>query len=84
MTVAVLGTGTMAPGIAVAFAAAGHRVVLWGRRAEAVDAAVETAATMARLLEDEGLAGSAEDVIGRIDGVADLARSPGRTSSSRR
>ena len=74
MTVGIVGTGTMAPGIAVAFAAAGRPVVLWGRRADRVAAALETAAAMARLLEEEGLAGSADEVVARIEGADDLTR----------
>jgi 3-hydroxybutyryl-CoA dehydrogenase len=73
-TVAVLGTGTMAPGIAVAFAAAGRPVVLWGRDPDRVAAALESAGAMARLLEDEGLAGSAADVTAAIGGASDLAQ----------
>ena len=74
MTVGVVGTGTMAPGIAVAFAAAGRPVVLWGRRTDRVAAALETAAAMARLLEEEGLAGSADEVVARIEGADDVTR----------
>jgi 3-hydroxybutyryl-CoA dehydrogenase len=72
--VAVLGTGTMAPGIAVAFAAAGRPVVLWGRTPSRVETALETAAAMAQLLEEEELAGSAAHLMARIDGSTDLAR----------
>jgi 3-hydroxybutyryl-CoA dehydrogenase len=75
--VAVLGTGAMAPGIAVAFAAVGHPVVVWGRNADRVDAAVVAAGAMARLLEEEGLAGSADEIAARIDGAGDLARLAG-------
>ncbi len=71
-TIAVLGTGTMAPGIAVAFAAAGHPVVLWGRSAARVAAALATAGAMAGLLADEGLAEPADGVVARIAGATAL------------
>jgi 3-hydroxybutyryl-CoA dehydrogenase len=54
--VAVLGAGTMAPGIAAAFAAAGHPTVVWARRAEQADAAVARAGELARFLAEHGLA----------------------------
>ncbi|MDX6378944.1 MAG: 3-hydroxybutyryl-CoA dehydrogenase, partial [Gaiellaceae bacterium] len=76
-TVAVLGTGTMGPGIAVAFAAAGHPVLLCGRDPNRVAAALEAADAMARLLEKEGLAGSAADVVASIGGVSDLSQVAG-------
>jgi 3-hydroxybutyryl-CoA dehydrogenase len=53
--VAVLGAGTMAPGIAAAFAAAGHPVAIWARDAERAAAAREGAVALARLLGAEGL-----------------------------
>ena len=81
--VAVLGTGAMAPGIAVAFAAVGHPVVVWGRNADGVDAAVVAAGAMARLLEEEGLAGSADEMAARSTVPATSRGSRGRTSSSR-
>ena len=71
-TVAVLGTGTMAPGIAVAFAAAGRPVLLWGRAPDRVEAALATAVAMAGLLADEGLAGSADDIVARVRGTSSL------------
>jgi 3-hydroxybutyryl-CoA dehydrogenase len=52
----VLGAGTMAPGIAAAFAVAGHDVVLWARRGEAAAEAVARAGELGRFLVDEGLA----------------------------
>ncbi|MHB8499751.1 MAG: 3-hydroxyacyl-CoA dehydrogenase family protein [Candidatus Acidiferrales bacterium] len=50
------GTGTMAPGIAAAFAAAGSEVLLWGRRADAAETAVERAREMLRFLRENELA----------------------------
>src|SRR5438477_5724281 len=55
--VAVLGAGTMAPGIAAAFAAAGHEVLLWSRRPERTAAALARAAELARFLAEQDLAG---------------------------
>src|SRR5438132_898672 len=55
--VAVLGAGTMAPGIAAAFAAAGHEVLLWSRRPERTAAALARAAELARFLAEPDLAG---------------------------
>jgi 3-hydroxyacyl-CoA dehydrogenase len=55
LRVAVLGAGTMAPGIAAAFAGAGHDVRLWARRGERAAEAVERAAEMARFLADQDL-----------------------------
>jgi 3-hydroxyacyl-CoA dehydrogenase len=46
----------MAPGIAAAFAVAGHRVVLWSRRGDAAAAAVAEAEARARFLVEQGLA----------------------------
>lgn len=75
--VAVLGAGTMAPGIAAAFAAAGHEVVLWSRSAERARAALERAAEMAAFLTEHGLAaasGAGGDRIAladELEGVAD-------------
>jgi len=54
--VAVLGAGTMAPGIAAAFAAAGHPTLVWARRAEQADAAVTRAGELGRFLAEHGLA----------------------------
>jgi 3-hydroxyacyl-CoA dehydrogenase len=54
--VAVLGAGTMAPGIAAAFAAAGHPTVVWARRAEQSEAAVARAGELGRFLAANGLA----------------------------
>jgi 3-hydroxybutyryl-CoA dehydrogenase len=54
--VAVLGAGTMAPGIAAAFAVAGHPVSLWARTPERAAAAVGHAKEMAEYLVEHGLA----------------------------
>jgi 3-hydroxybutyryl-CoA dehydrogenase len=54
--VAVLGAGTMGPGIAAAFVAAGYRTSLWARREESVQAGAETAERMRSSLIDHGLA----------------------------
>lgn len=54
--VAVLGAGTMAPGIAAAFAAAGHPTVLWARRAGRAEEAVARAGKLVRFLVEQGLA----------------------------
>jgi 3-hydroxybutyryl-CoA dehydrogenase len=54
--VAVLGAGTMAPGIAAAFAVAGHDVLLWSRRVEAAEEAVAEAGRRAAFLVEHGLA----------------------------
>jgi 3-hydroxybutyryl-CoA dehydrogenase len=71
--VAVLGTGTMAPGIAAAFAAADFPVRIWGRRGERADAALAAAGRAAELLEREGLAASAAEIAARIEATDDLA-----------
>jgi 3-hydroxybutyryl-CoA dehydrogenase len=70
--VVVLGTGTMAPGIAVAFAAGGFRVAVCGRRQSRVEAALGACAAMARFLEREGLAEPAGRVLGRIEALPSL------------
>jgi 3-hydroxybutyryl-CoA dehydrogenase len=54
--VAVLGAGTMAPGIAAAFSVAGHPVSLWARSPERAGAGVERAHEMARYLVAHELA----------------------------
>src|SRR4051794_20569498 len=71
--VAIVGTGTMAPGIAVAFAAAGAGVTVAGRSGERVTAALQRAAAMAELLADHELGPAAADVRGRMRGTDDLA-----------
>jgi 3-hydroxybutyryl-CoA dehydrogenase len=69
---AVLGTGTMAPGIAIAFAAAGFDVALWGRDPGRAEAARARAAELACFLEAEALAGPAEEVVARVHVDAEL------------
>jgi 3-hydroxybutyryl-CoA dehydrogenase len=71
--VTVLGTGTMAPGIAVAFAAAGLPVTLWGRDAGRAVAARERAVAMTWFLETERLLASAGDAADLIDATDDLS-----------
>src|SRR5438445_3913667 len=70
--VAVLGAGTMAPGIAAAFGVAGHEVVLWSRRPERTVAALARAAELARFLAEEELAGEAAAFVPAGD-LGDLA-----------
>lgn len=62
MKVAVLGAGTMAPGIAAAFSVAGHPVSLWARSPDRAQAAVDQALRMARYLIEHGLATETGDV----------------------
>jgi 3-hydroxybutyryl-CoA dehydrogenase len=73
VSVAVVGTGTMAPGIAVAFAAAGRDVTLAGRAPDRVASALRSAADMAELLAANGLGPAADAVTGRIRGTSELA-----------
>lgn len=54
--VAVLGAGSMAPGIAAAFAAAGHPALIWARDAGRAQAAAERARAMAHFLAEHELA----------------------------
>ncbi|HET6547146.1 MAG TPA: 3-hydroxyacyl-CoA dehydrogenase NAD-binding domain-containing protein [Solirubrobacter sp.] len=54
----VLGAGTMAPGIAAAFAGAGHPVRLWARSAERARAAAARARELAAFLVEHRLAAS--------------------------
>src|SRR5215210_971107 len=56
LRIAVLGAGTMGPGIAAAFASAGHTALLWSRTPERARAGVEAAAELTRFLSDAGLA----------------------------
>lgn len=72
--VAVLGTGTMAPGIAASFAAAGWPARLWGRDADRLNAASERATAALGQLRAEQLAGpSATTVSATHDLAAALA-----------
>lgn len=74
LRVAVLGAGTMAPGIAAAFAAAGHEVVLWSRRPEATAEALARAASLALFLAAEGLAGApAPDALAPAPELSEVA-----------
>jgi 3-hydroxybutyryl-CoA dehydrogenase len=68
--VAVLGAGTMAPGIAAAFATAGCEMLVWSRTAARADAAVAGAADLVRFLADQGLA--REGAAGPITAVEQL------------
>jgi 3-hydroxybutyryl-CoA dehydrogenase len=52
----VVGAGTMAPGIAAAFAAAGYPVMLWGRSEDRAARAAAGAREMAGFLVEHGLA----------------------------
>jgi 3-hydroxybutyryl-CoA dehydrogenase len=72
VNVAVLGCGTMGPGIAVAFAAGGgHRVTLWGRTPERLDAALAGTTNMTRFLGDSRL--RRDEAIAGINGTCELA-----------
>lgn len=71
LRVLVAGTGTMAPGIAAAFAAAGAAVQVWGRSPERAAAAVEAAGGMLGFLRGHELAQAPQD--GGIEAAAALA-----------
>jgi len=73
--VAVLGAGTMAPGIAAAFAVAGHEVVLWARRADAAESALARAQAAAAFLVEHELAPAAPppDALGASAQLEDVA-----------
>lgn len=58
--VAVLGAGTMGPGIAAVFAAAGFHSAVFARRQDAAERAVAQAQNQWRALVDHGLAASPE------------------------
>lgn len=66
MRTAVLGAGTMAPGIAAAFASAGHDVVIWARRPERGEQARVAAQAAGQLLRDEGLLPVGQASSGRV------------------
>jgi len=70
MRVAVLGAGTMAPGIAAAFVSAGHDVQLWARRPESAPRACASAKELTRFLADQGLAPPGAPAEGQVE-VAD-------------
>jgi len=63
---AVLGTGTMGPLIALAFAEVGFDVRLWGRSEEGIDRALATVAEGARFLERAELGGVAAEASARV------------------
>jgi 3-hydroxybutyryl-CoA dehydrogenase len=76
LRVAVLGAGTMAPGIAAAFATAGHDVRLWSRTRERAAEAIERAADMARFLAEQELAiasGAADRRLTLAEDLGELA-----------
>lgn len=77
MSVAIVGTGTMAPGIAVAFAAAGRDVRVAGRGAERIASALGRARAMAELLAAHELGPPADQVAARIRGTTELAELAG-------
>lgn len=72
MRTAVLGAGTMAPGIAAAFACADHDVVIWARRPERAEQARLAAQDAAQLLRDQGLLPATAAGTGQIRVVAAL------------
>jgi 3-hydroxybutyryl-CoA dehydrogenase len=59
--VSILGTGTMGPGIAAAFANAGHHVALQGRNRARLEAAVARAKEMLAFLSENGLGDPSPD-----------------------
>lgn len=54
--IALLGAGTMAPGIAAAFAAAGCEVVVWGRSPQRAERALDAARSLVGFLREQDLA----------------------------
>lgn len=56
----------MGPGIAVAFAAAGHEVSIWGRSPKRLQRSMVTIEQMASFLSEHDLAESPTTVVGRI------------------
>jgi len=76
LRIAVLGAGTMGPGIAAAFASAGHSASLWARTPERARTGVEAAAELTRFLSDAGLAtaaGPADERIAEAGALEDAA-----------
>jgi len=74
--VAVIGTGTMAPGIAVAFAESGYEVTVVGRSADRARSCLHRAAELAAFLEANQLGAPATAISARIrasQSLADLA-----------
>jgi 3-hydroxybutyryl-CoA dehydrogenase len=70
--VAVLGGGTMSPGIAAAFALHGDDVIIWTRRTESAVAAAKTAAAMAMFVVEHGLAAEAGTLAERLQPTSTL------------
>jgi 3-hydroxybutyryl-CoA dehydrogenase len=70
-TVGVLGAGTMAPGIAAAFAATGRPVALWARSPERAHAAVRRAGDLGAFLVEHGL-GGAPAAVGHAEALDEL------------
>lgn len=69
---AVLGTGTMGPLIALAFAEVGYGVTLWGRSGERTDRALDAVAEGAAFLESAGLGGPTAEASARVERAAGL------------
>jgi len=78
--VAVIGTGTMGPGIAEVFALGGCRVTLVGRTAESVESGLARARLAATNLEAAGLIdrGGAAGAEARLSGSTELEETVGR------
>lgn len=70
--VAVLGAGTMSPGIAAAFAVAGYDVSLWARSADRAWSALERANEMAAFLRQHALAPAGASAAARLTVAAEL------------
>ncbi|MGH8913601.1 MAG: 3-hydroxyacyl-CoA dehydrogenase family protein [Acidimicrobiia bacterium] len=68
--VAILGAGTMGPGIAAAFAASGFATSLWARRLAAAETAVEDARRRVTMLVDNRLAEPGERHLEPTDDLA--------------
>lgn len=77
--VAVIGAGTMGPGLALVFARGGYPVALCDKRPEALETALSVIRTALSLFEEKGLipSGGAEDVAGRIEPVPELEKAAG-------
>ena len=85
-TVAVVGNGLIGHGMAQIFAAAGHRVVMIGRREESLAAATDRIAKSLAAFEAHGLVTSGEvsAALGRIRASSISRTRRMRSSSSRR
>lgn len=75
--IAVLGGGTMSPGIVAAFAAHGYEVVVWTRSAERAAEAAEKSRVMAAFLAEHDLAPEAATAGERIAATAELGELEG-------